>query len=124
LTINLSGATGVVGTYTTTGAEPYCFNNVTAGVYNVAWTGEGYTPVGEQTWQASVGEGQTVTHNFAVTSGTTGGATVSGGSTSGPNADEGWPLWLTALVGAVGVILFLGGLGVAGYFLLLRRTVK
>ncbi len=119
LTITVSNGTSTVDTYTTDGTnEPHCFNNLAAGNYSVSWSGDGYTPIGDQTWQVSVGAGQTAPHYFPVTAG-------SGGSISGPTASDsggGLPLWATALIAAIGVILFLGGLGVAAYFLVLRRS--
>jgi hypothetical protein len=124
LTVSVNNGASVAGTYVTDASQPHCFNNLTPGNYSVSWTGDSFTG-SEQSWQTSVGAGQTATHYFAVSSGVVGQPAPGGGSVSGPNADsgEGLPLWATALIAAVGVILFLGGLGVAGYFLLMRRRV-
>jgi len=125
LTFSVNNGASTVGTYTTDGVnEPHCFNNLQPGNYAVSWVGDGFTGA-EQSWQTAIGEGQTASHNFAVSSGIVGQPPPDGGSVSGPGADsgEGLPLWATALIAAVGVILFLGGLGVAGYFLLMRRRV-
>jgi hypothetical protein len=121
MTFTISAPTGPIANYTTDGvAEPHCFAQLQPGSYTVNWKGDGLTPSGDQNWSVTVTAGSTGSHEFGAKSSTTATAT-GGGSTSGPSGG-GLPTWAIALIGAFGVILFMGGLGVAGYFLLLRRT--
>jgi LysM repeat protein len=119
ITFDISDGTEVVGTYTTDGlSEPYCFSDLPAGVYVVSWTGDsGMMPTTSQTWSVELQGGSILTREFGVTMVSAEGS---------PEAEEeragGFPTWATALIGALGVIIFLGGLGAAGYFLLIRRA--
>ncbi len=116
ITFLVNDSTGTVGTYTTNGLdEPYCFTELASGNYTVSWTADGFTPTTEQTWVANVSQGSTVSREFGVA----GGEATEGESGQGGGGLS--PL-LTALIGALGVILLLVGLGAAGYFLLLRRA--
>jgi LysM repeat protein len=124
MTFTVSAATGPVANYTTDGvAEPHCFAQLEPGSYTVKWDGGGLTPSGDQTWSVNLTAGSTASREFGAMSGTdsaTGGTGTKGAVDSG--GSTGLPTWAIALIGAFGVILFMGGLGVAGYFLLLRRT--
>jgi hypothetical protein len=122
MTFTVNGSNGQpVANYTTDGSpEPHCFAQLPAGSYTIKWEGEGLSPsAGQpQTWPVTVTAGSSASHTFgALTSGSS-----SPGTTKDPTPSTGLPTWAIALIGAFGVILFMGGLGVAGYFLLLRRT--
>jgi hypothetical protein len=121
MTFTVTDSTGApVVNYTTTGNEPYCFAQLAAGNYTVRWEGDGLNPVGDQAWQVTVTAGSSANREFGAT---TGAAPENPEDPQNPNtSSEGLPTWAIALIGAFGVILFMGGLGVAGYFLLLRRT--
>ncbi len=113
ITFAVSNSAGTVGTYTTDGVtEPYCFTDLEPGGYTVTWASDMYAPTTDQTWVASLDPGATVNREF--------GAQPLG-ETGDKDGEGGWPTWLTALVGALGAILLLGGLGAAGYVLLVRR---
>jgi LysM repeat protein len=121
ITFTVSNASGPLTNYTTDGTnEPHCFSELDAGSYTVTWTGSG-TPTSEQTWPVDLAAGTTASRQFGISNGST---NLPGGPVVNPETptDSGFPVWAMALIGAVGVILFLGGLGVVGYFLLLRRT--
>ncbi len=128
VTVTVNSGASPVANYTTDGvSEPHCFDKLPPGSYTVNWSASGFQPVGDQNWSVTTTAGQTVSHQFGVvTSGTSPnsgqGTSSGGGLIPGTEGDGGWPVWATALLGAVGVILLLGGMGVAGYFLLLRRT--
>ena len=130
MTFTVTGPSGPVANHTTdTSPEPYCFTQLAAGNYTIQWTGDGLTPSAGQSasWQVTVSAGSSASHNFGAVSGDsassgTPGSTGSTAATGSTSPSSGPPTWLIALIGAFGVILFMGGLGVAGYFLLLRRT--
>ncbi len=119
VTFAVSSSAATVGTYTTNGLdEPYCFTELDAGTYIVSWVGDNLTPTSEQTWAASVAPGATVIREFGVSTGQAAGESdASGGASRGGLL----PVWATALIGAAGMVLFLTGAGIGGYFLLLRR---
>ncbi len=121
-------AAQTVGSYITDGSpNPYCFTDLAPGVYTVSWNDANFAATTEQQWAADVSTGGTVTREFGLQSEGENSVPASanepdtslGGDTGGGG---GLPVWVTALIGAVGVIFLLGGLGAAGYFFLLRRT--
>jgi hypothetical protein len=124
MTFTVSTATGPVANYTTDGvAEPHCFAQLQAGSYTVKWEGAGLTATGDQNWSVDLTAGSTASREFGAKSGgETTDSTKTGNTGTGGTPVTGLPTWAIALIGAFGVILFMGGLGVAGYFLLLRRT--
>ncbi|MBN1309781.1 MAG: LysM peptidoglycan-binding domain-containing protein [Anaerolineae bacterium] len=115
----VNNGTEVIATYTTTGSEPKCFNEVPPGSYVVSWTGEGFSPTNEQSWTVDLEPGTTLSREFGALSG---GAASDADSVSGPSQSGGLPTWAMALLLAVGVMLLLSGIGVAGYFVLMRRA--
>jgi LysM repeat protein len=118
VTFVVSSSSQTVGTYTTNGSpEPYCFTDLTAGSYTVSWVNDAFQATTEPIWTADVQPGSTLVHEFGVYSGNAPDTTDEGEASGG-----GSNRIVTALIAAVGVILFLGGLGAAGYFLLLRRS--
>lgn len=120
ITFMLSDGINTVGTYTTDGTnEPYCFTDLTPGAYVVSWVADTFSPTTDQTWAASVGPGATVSREF--------GAKSAGAAEAEESAEEkepsgGPPTWLIAVGAAFGAILLLSGLGVAAYFLIIRRS--
>jgi len=123
----LNDGSETVGTYTSTDADEFfCFEGLTPGQYVVTWTGENYTPTTEQTWTVNVSEGAILQREF--------GMQASGSAPAGEEPVEadtsiggekgGLPNWLTALIGAVAVIVFLSGIGAGIYFFLIRRQQK
>jgi LysM repeat protein len=122
ITFALSDGANTIGTYTTDGvSEPHCFTELLPGTYIVSWVADTFSATTDQTWAASVAAGATVSHEFgAVPSGSLG---EEEGSKPGKEGSGGLPKWAIALVGGLGAILFLGGLGAAGYFFILRRQV-
>ena len=125
----LNDGSETIGTYTTTEANDfYCFEGLTPGQYVVTWTGENYTPTTEQTWTVDVSEGAILQREFGMQPA---GAAATGGtaaqadtSINGEGKEGGLPTWLTALIGAVAVVVFLSGVGAVGYFVLIRRQQK
>ncbi len=118
VTFMVNNGTEMVGTYTTDGvSEPYCFSNLPVGTYIISWTGENLTATNDQTWSVELTAGSILTREF--------GIKPIGGVEAAPEARPqggGLPTWAVALIGAAGVVIFLGGLGVVAYLLLLRRT--
>jgi len=124
----LNDGSETVGTYTTAEANDfYCFEGLMAGQYVVTWTSESYTPTTEQTWTVDVSEGAILQREFGMqpTGAEAAGGTAAQADTSINGSKEGGlPTWLTALIGAVAVIVFLSGIGAVGYFVLIRRQQK
>jgi LysM repeat protein len=119
VTFAVSNSTQTVGTYTTgESSTPYCFEDLQAGDYTVSWVGEGFVGTTEKVWAAQVAPGSTVAHEFGIYSGNAPDETGDDDTSSAGGSNR----LVTAALAAVGVVLFLGGLGAAGYFLLLRRT--
>lgn len=118
VTFMVNNGTEMVGTYTTDGvSEPYCFSNLPTGTYIISWTGENLTATNNQTWSVELTAGSILTREF--------GIKPIGGAEAAPEAGPqggGLPTWAVALIGAAGVVIFLGGLGVVAYLVLLRRT--
>jgi len=123
----LNDGSETVGTHTTAEANDfYCFEGLMPGQYVVTWTGQDYTPTTEQTWTVDVSEGAILQREFGMQPT---GAEAAGGTTAEPDSsiggkEGGLPTWLTALIGAVAVIVFLSGIGAVGYFVLIRRQQK
>lgn len=119
---NLAGITFVLNSngemldrYTTDGvSEPYCFLDLTPGSYEVSWTGDAFTPTTEQTWQVDVQNGDILSQQF--------GAQPEGMAEAETEAANqgGLPNWAVALLGSLGVIVFLSAVGAAGYFLIIK----
>ncbi|MBN1428254.1 MAG: LysM peptidoglycan-binding domain-containing protein [Anaerolineae bacterium] len=114
----INNGTQVITTYPTTGQEPKCFNEVPPGSYIISWTGEGLTPTTEQSLSIDLEAGSTISKNFGALS----DDTATGRQTDNVSKSGGLPTWAMALMLAVGVMLLLSGIGVAGYFVLMRRT--
>jgi LysM repeat protein len=118
ITFTLSDGTQVVGRYTTDAiSEPYCFADLTPGTYIVSWTGDAFQPTTEQSWTVDVGAGSIQSREF-------GALPLEGGTAAnaGDGGDGGgMPGWLVALLGALGVIIVLGGIGVAIYYFVIQR---
>lgn len=123
LTFVLSDGSNTVGTYTTDGvSEPYCFTELTPGAYIISWVADSFTATTDQTWAASVSGGSTVSHEFGAQGGDAAGADETDAQQEAREGLLGLPTWLLALVGALGMILFLSGVGAAAYFLIIRRN--
>lgn len=122
ITFEVNNGTQVIATYTTEAQkESYCFKEVPPGSYVVSWTGEALTPTNEQSWSVTLEPGTTASHQFGAQTGD--GENGETGSISGPTQqDGGLPAWAMALLLAIGVMLLLSGMGVAGYFVLMRRA--
>lgn len=121
MTFEVSDGTQVIATYTTDEQNAsYCFAEVPPGSYVVSWTGEALSPTSEQSWSVTLEAGRTVNREFGAQ--TSGGENGENGSISGPAQGNGLPAWAMALLLAVGVMLLLSGVGVAGYFVLMRRA--
>jgi LysM repeat protein len=115
-TFAVSDGSETVGTHVTDDSgTSYCFTDLPAGTYIVSWVAEDYVATTDQTWAVSVAPGAAVSREF--------GARPAEGAEL---ADEeggsggGLPPWVTALIAAFGVILLLAGLGVVGYFVVIR----
>ncbi|MEJ2149800.1 MAG: LysM peptidoglycan-binding domain-containing protein [Chloroflexota bacterium] len=115
-TFAVSNGSETVGTHVTDeSGTSYCFTDLPAGTYIVSWVADNYVATTDQTWAVSVAPGAAVSREF--------GARLAEGAEA---ADEesgsggGLPTWVTALIAAFGVILLLGGLGVVGYFVIIR----
>ena len=116
-TFAVSDGTQTVGTYITDDSgTSYCFTDLPSGTYIVSWVADNYTPTTDQTWAVSLAPGATVSREFGAQ--LAGEASAEEGTEG--SARGGLPTWVIALVAALGVILLLGGLSVAGYFLLIR----
>jgi hypothetical protein len=96
------------------------------GQYVVTWTSQDYAPTTEQTWTVDVSEGAILQREFGMQPTGTGavGEDATQPDSSIGGKDGGLPTWLTALIGAVAVIVFLSGIGAVGYFVLIRRQQK
>jgi hypothetical protein len=117
ITFTLSDGTQVVGRYTTDAiSEPYCFADLAPGTYTVSWTGDTFQPTTEQSWTVEVGAGSIQSREF-------GALPLEGGAASdtAEGDKDGMPGWLVALLGALGVIIVLGGAGVAIYYFVIRK---
>lgn len=122
MTFEVSNGTQVIGTYTTDAlSEPYCFAQVPPGAYVVSWTGEALAATTEQSWSITLEPGTTVSRQFGAQPASE-AANGQTGSNSGPEQGGGLPAWAMALLLAIGVMLLLSGMGVAGYFVLMRRA--
>lgn len=123
----LNDGSETVGSHTSTEADEFfCFEGLTPGQYVVTWTGENYTPTTEQTWTVNVSEGAILQREFGMQpsgSAPAGGEPVEADTSIG-SEKGGLPNWLTALIGAVAVIVFLSGIGAGVYFFLIRRQQK
>ncbi len=118
ITFTLSDGTQVVGRYTTDAiSEPYCFADLTPGTYIVSWTGDTFQPTTEQSWTVDVGAGSIQSREFGALPLQGGAAADAGDGGEG----GGMPGWLIALLGALGVIIVLGGAGVAIYYFVIQR---
>jgi LysM repeat protein len=118
MTFQVSNGTQTIGTYTTDGIQPsYCFEEVQPGSYIVSWSGEGLTPTTDQNWTVDLASGATVTREFGAQGGGTTGSNKTGGDAPG-----GLPSWGIAIALALGVMVIMAGVGVVGYFFLMRRS--
>jgi LysM repeat protein len=116
-TLNRDGE--LLSRYTTDGvSEPYCFADLEAGTYTVAWTGDAFEATTEQSWNVEVGSSAIVSHEFGVRAA---GETGEQPAAEVEAMNDGLPPWAIALIGAVGAIIVLGGAGAAVYFLVIRR---
>lgn len=120
MTFEVNNGTQAIATYTTDVQNAsYCFAEVPPGSYVVSWTGEALSPTTDQSLSLSLEPGATITRNFGAQAGD--GESGEDGSIGGP-AQGGLPSWAMALLLAIGVMLLLSGVGVAGYFVLMRRA--
>lgn len=115
-TLNLGGE--LLSRYTTDGvSEPYCFADLAAGSYMVGWTGNAFEPTTEQSWNVEVEDGAIISHEFGVQA----AGEMGEEAAEVENANGGLPPWAIALLGALGIIILLGGAGAAVYFFVIRR---
>lgn len=107
-----------IGTYTTTGVnEPYCFEGLASGTYQIASEVPAeYVATTRTTWDLTLAAGSTANVEF-------GAQFLGEGAAPTPDAGTGNNSGLlTALLGAAGVIFLLLAAGVAGYLVLTRRA--
>jgi LysM repeat protein len=114
-TFAVSDGSETVGTHATDETGSYCFTDLPAGTYIVSWVAENYIATTDQTWAVSVAPGAAVQREFGAQPGEGAEMADEEGGSGG-----GLPPWVTALMAAFGAILLLGGLGVVGYFVLIR----
>ncbi|MGF1506195.1 MAG: LysM peptidoglycan-binding domain-containing protein [Anaerolineae bacterium] len=113
----VNDGTETVGTYITDGVnEPHCFTDLEPGSYQLQWINDDLTPTTPQTDLVEISAGDSVQREFG-TAGADSAETVED-SADGPNL----PPIVIALVAAGGVILVLGGIGVAVFFFIMRRN--
>ncbi len=119
-TLNRDGE--LLSRYTTDGvSEPYCFADLAAGSYTVAWAGDAFEATTEQSWNVEVEGSAIISHEFGVQPAGEAGEAGEQPAADVEGANGGLPPWAIALISAVGVIVVLGGGGAAVYFLVIRR---
>lgn len=116
-TILDTGSSSTLGTYTTgEKPEPYCFEKLPPANYRISLQAPaGYVATTRAEWELALAMGSTANLEFGAQQAETTPSPASAAAASSQ------PAWLGSLVGALGVMLLLGGAGLAGYLLLTRR---
>jgi hypothetical protein len=114
ITFVLEDGAEMVGRYTTDGvSEPYCFTELAPGSYAISWVGDNFRATTDQTWAINVEAGAILNREF-------GAQALDAAADEASGRAGNLPPWLVSLSAALGVVLVLGVIGGAGYFVLMR----